>query len=285
MEENELLINEGGIRYKWFTKIRINPDDTVTILKYYRKHISEEFTKEELSAINHPEYYHQDIWKVDDTKLREIALEYNVPELGWKKIENPKYIFDYNDYREEEISKKEAKKIIKEIAEAKKSAIDIYSITEESADEKFKELNPECYSVKEEITEEDLFKKLKVKIEEKKKFTNYPNARTEDERKIHRNIDILESALYDTYQVPLFKFGLAENLAEGFEWLVDDILLTYARFDKNHNDGEKATKELFPGEKAYEYSEDAKKFIDFIKCKKEDYKVFAIEFIKNMCGK
>jgi hypothetical protein len=30
MENNEILINEDGINHTWFTRIRIEPDETVT---------------------------------------------------------------------------------------------------------------------------------------------------------------------------------------------------------------------------------------------------------------
>lgn len=278
--DNEILINEGGINWTWFTRLRVEPDDTVTILEHYRRHNSEEFTTEEKNAIRHPKYYGSDIW---EEGIGRVAIKYNVPELGWKLIANPKYIFDYK--KEEPPTPEEAKQIIEQIAEEKKSMLDIMSIVEKSAEEKFKETNPECYQLRDQIYEEGLFDKLRNKIEEKKKLTNYPNPRSKEEEKIHININTIEQALYDTYKVPLFKVGLIENLSEGFDWLIDEIILTYARFDSGVKDGGRAARQLFPSEKSYEFSDDAREFSNFLRCLREDYKIFAIEFIKKLCGK
>ena len=43
MKENEILINEDST---WFTRLRKEQYNTATILEHYRKHNSEEFTKE-----------------------------------------------------------------------------------------------------------------------------------------------------------------------------------------------------------------------------------------------
>jgi len=274
-----MLINEGGINWTWFTRIRIEPDDTVTILEHYRKHNTEEFTADEKNAIRHPEYYHDKIW--EEGKDR-VAIRYNVPGLGWRLIKNPKYIFDY---KKKPPTTEEAKEIIEQVAEEKRSALDVVSIVEKDADEKFKEINPEYHRIKEQIYEENLFDKLMNKIKEKKKLTNYPNPRTKEEEKIHANIATLETSLYDTYQIPLFKMGLAENLGKGFEWLVDEIILSYARFDTDVKKGEKAAAELFPTKEGYGFSSEAKEFSDFMRAEREDYKIFAIEFIKKLCGK
>lgn len=278
--DSEILINEGGINWTWFTRIRLEPDDTVTILEHYRKHNTEQFTTEEKNVIRHPKYYGSDMW--EEGKGR-VAIRYNVPELGWKLISNPKYIFDYT--KEKPITKEEAKGIIEQIAEEKKAALDILSIVEKSADIRLKEINPECYSIREQIYDKGLFDRLTNKIEEKKKLTNYPNARTKEERKIHNTIQTLEQTLHNTYQIPLFKMGLAENLGKGFEWLIDDIILSYAAFDSQVKRGESAARELFPSEENHELSSDAKEFSSFFKCERDDYKIFAIEFIKKMCGK
>jgi hypothetical protein len=285
MDNNEILINEGGINWTWFTRIIIEPDETVTILEHYRKHNSEEFTQDEKGATHHPEYYGSDKW--EEGKGR-VAIKYNVPGLGWKVINNQKYIFDY---KKEESQKPptidEAKVIIEQIAEEKKSMMEIMLIVEKSADEKFKSTNPEYYSIRDQIYEEELFDKLRNKIEEKKKLTNYPNGISKEETKLHIDIQTIEQSLYDTYKIPLFKVGLLENLSQGFEWLVDEILLSYAKFDADVNNGEKAVLKLFPSPsgKSYEFSDDAKLFSDFLRAEREDYKIFATEFIKKMCGK
>jgi hypothetical protein len=202
-----------------------------------------------------------------------------------------KYIFDYQK-EEQSISKppstqEEAKIIIEQIAEEKKSMMEILSIIEKNAEEKLKETNPEYYATRDQIYEEGLFDKLRDKIEEKKKLTNYPNSGSKEESKIHIDIQTIEQALYNTYKIPLFKVGLAENLGQGFEWLVDEVILSYARFDADVNNGEKAVQRLFPSPsgKSYEFSNDAKEFSNFLRAEREDYKIFAIEFIKKMCGK
>lgn len=285
MEENEMLINEGGINSTWFTKLRIDPDETVTILEHYRKHNSEEFTKEEKDAIRHPEYYGSNIW--EEGKGR-VAIRYNVPELGWKLISNPKYIFDYKKEGEPKaLTKEEAKVVIEQIAEEKKSMFEIMSIIEKSAEEKFKEKYPEYYLTRDQIYEEGLFDKLRDKIEKEKKLTNYPNAKSKEEQIAHIDIQTIEQSLYDTYKIPLFKIGLVENLGKGFEWLVDEIILSYSRFDADVNNGERAVRQLFPSPsgKSYEFSNDAKEFSNFLRAEREDYKIYAIEFIKKMCGK
>jgi hypothetical protein len=282
MEENEMLINEGGINSTWFTRIRIEPDETVTILEHYRKHNSEEFATDEKSAIRHPEYYGSNIW--EEGKGR-IAIKYNVPGLGWKLINNMKYIFDYKKEEQKPPTQEDAKLLIEQIAEEKKSMLEIMSIVEKSAEEKFKATNPEYYSIRDQIYEEKLFDKLMGKIEEKKKFTNYPNARSKEEKRVHIDIQTIEKSLYNTYQIPLFKIGLAENLSEGFDWLVDEIMISYAGFDADVNNGEISAKQLFPSEKGYEFSDEAKGFSNFLRAEREDYKIFAIEFIKKLCGK
>lgn len=277
---NEMVINEGGINVTWFTKLRIEPDDTVTILEHYRKHNSEEFTPEEKGAIRHPEYYGSNIWEEGEGR---VAIKYNVPNIGWKIISNPKYIFDYK--KEKPLTKEEAKGVIEQIAEEKKSMFEIMSIVEEIAEEKLKATNPEYHAIRDQIYEEDLFDKLRSKIEEKKKLTNYPNSRSKEESKIHINIQTIEQSLYDTYKIPLFKIGLVENLNKEFEWLVDEMFLSYAKFDADVNNGENAARQLWPAEKSYEFSNDAKEFSNFLRAEKEDYKIFAIEFIKKLCGK
>lgn len=278
---NEMLINEGGINWNWFTRIRIEPDNTVTILEHYRKHLSEKFTAEENNAIRHPKYYGSDMW--EEGKGR-VAIKYNVPELGWKLINNPKYIFSYE--KEKPPTPEEAKKIIEQVAEEKKAMLDIIEIVEKDADEKFKATNPECYLLRDQIYEKGLFDKLRNKIEEKKKsISNYSNPKTKDELEIRINIQTIEHSLYDTFQIPLFKVGLAENLKKGFDWLIDEIILSYARFDNDVKEGERAVRQLYPSEKSYEFSSEAKEFSNFLRCERDDYKIFAIEFIKKLCGK
>ncbi len=276
----EMIINEGGINWTWFTRLRMEPDDTVTILEHYRKHNTEEFTQDEKNAIRHPEYYHQSTWEEGEGR---VATKYNVPGLGWKTISNPKYIFSYK--KEKPPTREEAKEIIEQVAEEKKSMFDIMSIVEKDAEEKFKASNPEYYAIREQIYEEDLFDKLRNKIEEKKKSTNYPNSRTKEDSKTHINIQTIEQSLYDTYKIPLFKVGLVENLSKEFGWLVDEIMLSYARFDAAVTNGERAAQQLWPAEKSYEFSNDAKEFSNFLRTEREDYKIFAIEFIKKLCGK
>ena len=282
MTENEMLINEGGINSTWFTRLRIEPDNTVTILEHYRRHNSEEFSDDEKSALHHPEYYGSNIW---EEGIGRVAIKYNVPGLGWRLIDNAKYIFDYKKEEEKPITKEEAKQTIEQIAEEKKSMLEIISIVEKDADEKLKTTNPECYSTRDKIYEEGLFDKLRNKIEDKKKLINYPNPRSKEDQKIRINIQTLEQSLYDTYKVPLFKVGLVENLDKGFDWLVDEIILSYARFDTDVKDGNSAARELFPSKESYELSDGAKEYVDFFKCEREDYKIFAIEFIRKLCGK
>jgi hypothetical protein len=284
MEENEMVINEGGINSTWFTRLKIEPDETVTILEHYRRHNSEEFSPDEKGAIHHPEYYGSNIWEEGEGR---VAIKYNVPGLGWKFINNMKYIFDYKKEESQPFTKEGAKEIIEQIAEEKRSMLEILSIVEESANEKFEATNPEYYATRDQIYEEELFDKLRDKIEEKKKLTNYPNARSKEENNMHIDIQTIEQSLYDTYKIPLFKVGLTENLSQGFEWLVDEIILSYARFDSEVNNGEKAVLRLFPSPsgKSYEFSNDAKEFSNFLRAEREDYKIFAIEFIKKLCGK
>ena len=197
MKENEIMVNEGGINSTWFTRIRIEPDDTVTILEHYRKHNSEEFTADEKNAIRHPEYYGRNIW--EEKEEGRIAVKYNVPNLGWKSIKNPKYIFGYKKEEEKPITKEEEEDIIKQIAEEKKSMLEIISIVEKDADEKLKKTSPECYSTREKIIEEDLFDKLRDKINEKKKSINYPNPRSKADQEVAINIQTLQQSLYETY--------------------------------------------------------------------------------------
>jgi hypothetical protein len=284
MEENEIIINEGGINSTWFTRIRIEPDETVTIVEHYRRHNSEEFTSEEKNAIHHPEYYGSNIW--EEGKGR-VAIKYNVPGLGWKLINNPKYIFDYKKEEQKQPTREEAKEIVEQVAEEKKSMFEIFSIIDEAASKKLKETNPEYYAARDQIYEEDMFDKLRNKIEEKKKLTNYPNARSKDENMLHVDIQTIEQSLYDTYKIPLFKIGLTENLSQGFDWLVDEVMLSYARFDSEVKNGEKAAQRLFPSPsgKSYEFSNEAREFSNFLRAEREDYKTFAIEFIKKLCGK
>jgi hypothetical protein len=92
--EKGLLINEGGINWRWFTRIKLNPDGTVTILENYRRHLDETpyWTDEEKKAMSHTEYYGANIWKEEPGR---VAIEYNIPGIGWRKITNPKYIGDY----------------------------------------------------------------------------------------------------------------------------------------------------------------------------------------------
>ncbi len=85
---------------------------------------------------------------------------------------NMKYIFDYGKEKPPTIkapkAAEEAKGIIEQIAEEKKSMLDIFSIVEKDAEEKFKSTNPEYYIIRDQIYEEDLFDKLRNKIEEKR---------------------------------------------------------------------------------------------------------------------
>lgn len=235
---NEIVINEGGINSTWFTILRIEPDDTVTILEHYRKHNSEEFTPDEKGATHHPEYYGSNIWEEGEGR---IAIKYNIPNIGWKIISNPKYIFDYK--KEKPLTKEEAKEIIEQVSEEKKSMFEIISIVEEI--EKFKTTNPEYYAIIDQIYNDGLFDKFRDKLEKEKKLTNYPNVKSKEEQMAHINIQVTEQSLYDTYKVPLFKVGLVEDLNKGFEWLVDEIILSYAKFDSDVRNGERAIQRLF----------------------------------------
>ncbi len=64
---------------------------------------------------------------------------------------------------------------------------------------------------------------------------------------------------------------------------IDEILLSTESFGNDVLKGSKSADKLFPAEKSYETSSEAKEFIDFIECEREDYKAFAIEFIKGLC--
>ena len=79
--------------------------------------------------------------------------------------------------------------------------------------------------------------------------------------------------------------GIVENLSKGFDWLIDEIILSYARFDADVNNGERSAQQLWPAEKSYEFSDEAREFSNFLRAEREDYKIFAIEFIKKLCGK
>ena len=94
-EENceERIYNEGGMNWAWFTKLRIVGDRAVRILKYWRLHKDEEWPEECMKAPYHPAWHHSEKWK--ETGASRIATEYNLPDLGWCRIVNPKYIFDY----------------------------------------------------------------------------------------------------------------------------------------------------------------------------------------------
>lgn len=87
-----LLINEGGINWRWLTRIRLNPEGTVTILEHYRKYLQEYWTDDERRAMSHPKYYGAEIWEESPDRT---ALKYHVPGIGWTVIVNPKNIFSY----------------------------------------------------------------------------------------------------------------------------------------------------------------------------------------------
>lgn len=86
------ILKEGGINWEWFTKFEQHSDNTVTILAHFRRHKGDEWEKELIQAKSHTKYYATQIWKEDKER---IALEYFVPEIGWCKIRNPKYVFNY----------------------------------------------------------------------------------------------------------------------------------------------------------------------------------------------
>ena len=83
---------EGGINWRWFTELAVS-DNGVTIIKNWRIHLdnSHLFPKD---AIQHPQYYHQSIWRESEDGKR-TALAYNVPDIGWLPILNPKYVGSY----------------------------------------------------------------------------------------------------------------------------------------------------------------------------------------------
>ncbi len=90
----EQIVNEGGINWCWFTEFVVNEDDnTVTIIRTYRLHKGEIWPERNVDAPSHPVYHSSGIWKELEDRT---AVEYYVPDRGWMKIANPKYIFDYS---------------------------------------------------------------------------------------------------------------------------------------------------------------------------------------------
>ncbi len=142
----EMLINEGGINWTWFTRIRLEPDDTVTILENYRRHNTDEvFTDEEKHAKSHPNYEGSNIWK--ETKGR-IAIEYFVPKLGWKIINNQKYVGDYGKAISSIIVNKSGKsQLVKEEISKEKLYEDIGKIVITTASKLFDESTHGNYSI------------------------------------------------------------------------------------------------------------------------------------------
>jgi hypothetical protein len=88
-----MIVNEDGINWCHFTELKV-ANDGVEIISKTRLHKVEysEWPEKYKKALYHPEYYHSNIWKEDEKRT---ALEYNVPGIGWRKIINPKHIFDY----------------------------------------------------------------------------------------------------------------------------------------------------------------------------------------------
>lgn len=180
-------------------------------------------------------------------------------------------------------NREEAKDFIETLAEQKLSMMDMFGIVKENSTKNLKKLNPKCHLLVKRIYDEDIFKKLRDKLEEKKKETGYNTADGNPET--DKMINQLESALYKANKIPLYEIGLTENLKEGFDWLIDEMLLSYASFSNTENEGRNASRKLYPAEKSYDTSKEAEEFADFIECEKEDYKMFAEEFIRKLCGK
>lgn len=179
------------------------------------------------------------------------------------------------------IKETEAKEFIGELREKMLSAMEVFSLTERKSDERLDKLNPRCHLAKKQINEEDLFKKLRSKLEQKKKEEYKNNLAIQRLVKL-ADIQILNDSLHSVSEVPLYKIKLAENLGKGADWLLDEILLSTEKFGKDVSEGAKAADRLFPA-KSYEISQEAAEFINFIDCEKEDYRAFAIEFMKEIC--
>ena len=87
-----MIVSEGGMNWCWFTELEVSEDGkSVKIIRYWRMH-NENMDKWP-ESINHPEHWHQSIWKEDKDRN---ALEYNVPGTGWLPISNPDHIFKYD---------------------------------------------------------------------------------------------------------------------------------------------------------------------------------------------
>jgi hypothetical protein len=92
----KIIFSEGGINWNWYTELTINADNTVTIHRHWRLHRYDESQgalNHPANAIAHPHFYHDSIWQEDDNRT---ALEYYIPNSGWKKIQNPQHIFAYD---------------------------------------------------------------------------------------------------------------------------------------------------------------------------------------------
>jgi hypothetical protein len=86
------IVREDVINWTWFTEFTVNPDKTVTIHRHFRLHQGDSWPAKLKAAPDHPSS-HADIFKEDDKRT---AIEFNVPNVGWLPIANPKYIFSYN---------------------------------------------------------------------------------------------------------------------------------------------------------------------------------------------
>ena len=89
-----MVVCEGGINWNWFTVFEEVGEEAVRILWHDKIHKGSELPSFLLGSIDHPNYYHRDIWDEDEQR---VALRYNVPGKGWRRIVNPRYVFDYHD--------------------------------------------------------------------------------------------------------------------------------------------------------------------------------------------
>ncbi len=85
------LFNEGGINWCWYTELIHHNDNTVTINRHYRLHRYDDAQGAAHHPIAEPQQW-GDAYREGNDR---IALEYHIPEIGFCKIRNPKYIFAY----------------------------------------------------------------------------------------------------------------------------------------------------------------------------------------------
>ena len=88
MDYERRIYNEDGINWAWFTELTVMGNSTVRIDKHYRLHKGDHWPEKNKTAPYSP----MEQWREDDKRN---ALEYRLHDLGWCRIVNPRYIFDY----------------------------------------------------------------------------------------------------------------------------------------------------------------------------------------------